>query len=329
MQKLFISHSSNDTKITQAISDELEKHGLSTWLSFRDIPPGKQWDREIERAIYDSACVVVICSAASVNSSYVRAEVEEAIRRDKTVIPVLVEKCELPIRWKMRQWLKWNHNSKGKFIEQLTEALPKTELANFKAALNDADGLPRVRAILRRHFEWLPMEYWMRPEYEVLFDARIKGNVPVDVFAARMDSRGPRAIMYYFGLHNIRPFTQSGEACNELKMIAAMVNWHVLNIRKPLPKRHRLLPENLFASQRDEWRRIGDYYTSLNIYALFGRRKHYLGSARKFREKFLDSASQRWGRYAPPMEVSFELLSYDRILSSISRGTRIEPPRTD
>ena len=105
-----------------------------------------------------------------------------------------------------------------------------------------------------------------------------------------------------------------------------MVKRHLINIRKPLPKGHVLIPGNLFASQSDEWRRIGDYYASLSVYVFFGRRQDYSGSGDEHRGEFLRTTLDSLLKFTSPMRVNFELLSYDRLVGSISRDEQIKPP---
>ena len=63
----------------------LETGGLSVWWD-RDIRPGQSFDRDIENAIAEAKCLVVAWSQHSVESDWVRNEVEEAVRRERSVL---------------------------------------------------------------------------------------------------------------------------------------------------------------------------------------------------------------------------------------------------
>jgi hypothetical protein len=68
------------------------------WVDQLDIRPSEHWDRAIERAV--SACrgLVVILSPRSVASDNVADEISFAIDNGKSVLPVMIEKCVLPLR---------------------------------------------------------------------------------------------------------------------------------------------------------------------------------------------------------------------------------------
>src|SRR5437016_5142262 len=108
MPHVFVSHSKSDKRITKAVCESLAAEGISTLVSFRDIRPGSSWDESVETALKDAIAIIVIVSPASVRSRYVRDEVEEGIRRHKTVIPVIIQPADIPLRWRTLQHVKWN-----------------------------------------------------------------------------------------------------------------------------------------------------------------------------------------------------------------------------
>ena len=306
---------------------QLRKPGIPTWVAFRDIEAGSSFDRKIERALRRAKCLIVICSRASVASSYVRAEVQEALRRNKTVMPILIEKCELPLIWKTRQWLTWSKGKTSKFIERLRAALPDTSLAELKIALEEPGGIDRIRAVLQRNVEWLPIEFWMRPEYYVVKDAHVLGPNKVDVFAARMDSVGPRAFMYYFGGHTTPPFSSGGDPSRELESMCFMAARHLRRISKPLHARDPLAPCNLFESEKSDWRELGRVYRQISIYLITGRRSHFVMNGQsKGRVKFIAEKIKIWRVIYGQMTVNLDILTYDRIVANAERRGVIRVP---
>ena len=68
------------------------------WVDQLDIRPSEHWDRAIEHAVRDCRGLVVVLSPRSVASDNVADEISYAIQHRKSVLPVLIEKCNLPLR---------------------------------------------------------------------------------------------------------------------------------------------------------------------------------------------------------------------------------------
>ena len=313
-QRIFISHSSNDLDVVRLISRIIEDNGLSTWASFRDISAGKIWDREIESALDSASTVVVVCSVSSVSSSYVRAEVEEALRKNKTVIPIIIDRCELPIRWKMLQWIRWDASRVSESIETLRKALPETALQNFNLLLQSAEGYDQVKLILRKHHEWLPIEHWMRSEYYFFNEPQVTSSTPVDVFAARMDSMGARGCLYYFGPYATELFTSSGRPHKDIAAFGNTITNHVDHLFAGLPPDHILAPENVFAPEVQNWRELPSNYSEIDVYFIFGRRAQFVGAYAEARKKMRANLSKKWKKHADILTFNLEMLSYDRLI---------------
>jgi TIR domain-containing protein len=69
------------------------------------MPPGRQRDREIERALTMCKEMLVILSPVAVDSIKVMDEVAFALDEGKTVIPVLHAECRLPFRLRRLQYI--------------------------------------------------------------------------------------------------------------------------------------------------------------------------------------------------------------------------------
>ena len=78
--KAFISHSSKDEAIAEAICQHLESAGVPCWIAPRDIEPGADWIEGILRGIASSRIFVVIFSSHANDSEHVRREVGEGPR---------------------------------------------------------------------------------------------------------------------------------------------------------------------------------------------------------------------------------------------------------
>lgn len=75
---VFISHSTNNRSVANAVCASLESVGIRCWIAPRDVMPGRPYAGEITRAIQQSRAFVLIFSEQSNNSEQVLREVQLA-----------------------------------------------------------------------------------------------------------------------------------------------------------------------------------------------------------------------------------------------------------
>lgn len=90
-QMVFISHSSKDKAIADAICHHLERAGIRCWIAPRDIT-GSDWAGSIMDGLRRSEVFVVIISQNSVASPEVTKEVTEATHTCRYILPFKVDK---------------------------------------------------------------------------------------------------------------------------------------------------------------------------------------------------------------------------------------------
>jgi FKBP-type peptidyl-prolyl cis-trans isomerase len=88
---VFISHSSKDKIVADAVCALLEEHNIRCWVAPRDITPGKEWGEAIVEAISASRVMVLIFSASANGSPQIRREVERAVNKEVVVVPLRIE----------------------------------------------------------------------------------------------------------------------------------------------------------------------------------------------------------------------------------------------
>jgi len=88
---IFVSYSSKDKPVADAICASLEARGLRVWIAPRDILPGMSWGEAIVDGISGSRIMVVVFSANSNESSQVLREVERAVNKGIGIIPFRIE----------------------------------------------------------------------------------------------------------------------------------------------------------------------------------------------------------------------------------------------
>lgn len=97
-ESFFLSYSRSDEAFALKLAKDLRSQGVAMWVDQLDIRPSEHWDRAIERAVTSCRGIVVIVSPRSVASDNVADEISYAIDNGKSVLPVMIERCSLPLR---------------------------------------------------------------------------------------------------------------------------------------------------------------------------------------------------------------------------------------
>src|SRR5580698_11105586 len=101
MVDVFVSYSSQDRERVSGLVAEIEAIGYSVWWD-RQIGVGNAFDREIEKAIDEARCIVVVWSKTSVESEWVRTEANEGLVKG-ILVPVAIETVRPPLAFRMLQ----------------------------------------------------------------------------------------------------------------------------------------------------------------------------------------------------------------------------------
>ena len=93
---LFISYSTKNKAAADAVCARMESGGIRCWYAPRDIEPGADWAESIIEAIDTSKVMVLIFTKDSNVSQQVLREVNYAVGKGVTVIPLRLTE-EAPI----------------------------------------------------------------------------------------------------------------------------------------------------------------------------------------------------------------------------------------
>src|SRR4051794_5403344 len=88
---VFISYSSKDKPTADAVCATLEGRGIRCWIAPRDILPGMDWGESIIDAIEQSRVMILIFSGHADESPQIKREVERAVNKNVTVVPLRIE----------------------------------------------------------------------------------------------------------------------------------------------------------------------------------------------------------------------------------------------
>jgi tetratricopeptide (TPR) repeat protein len=94
MADVFISYASDDRARVAPLVEYLETRGWSVWWD-RSLQPGETWPEVIEAQLNRACCVVVVWSAKSIGSAWVRLEANRA-RERHNIVPVLLDPIAVP-----------------------------------------------------------------------------------------------------------------------------------------------------------------------------------------------------------------------------------------
>lgn len=91
MHDVFISYSSQDKPIADAVCAGLEAKGIRCWIAPRDILAGMEWGQAIVEAISSAKVMVLLLSASANKSSQIPKEVDRATNKGVPVLPLRIE----------------------------------------------------------------------------------------------------------------------------------------------------------------------------------------------------------------------------------------------
>jgi exopolyphosphatase/pppGpp-phosphohydrolase len=99
--QVFLSHSSADNELAKRISEGLQKAGIKVFFDEAEIRVGDSFVEKIAEGISKSRFLAVMVSKNSLESHWVRKELnmkmaEEVKTKKVCVLPILVDECELP-----------------------------------------------------------------------------------------------------------------------------------------------------------------------------------------------------------------------------------------
>ena len=131
---VFLSYARLDKELVEKLYEQLSAAGFSPWMDIHNILPGEQWEASIRRAIRNAHFILVCLSANSVNRrGVIQKEIgyaleiqQEMLQSDIYLIPVLLERCDLPDHLAGYQAVNWfEADGREKLLTALREGLDR------------------------------------------------------------------------------------------------------------------------------------------------------------------------------------------------------------
>lgn len=100
--RVFLSHTSTDKPFVKRLASDLRARSIDVWYDDWEMRVGDSLAERIQEGIQESGFLAVVLSPRSVQSGWVRRELnaalaEELQRKGVFVLPILFEDCEIPL----------------------------------------------------------------------------------------------------------------------------------------------------------------------------------------------------------------------------------------
>ena len=90
--RVFVSHISENKANAGRLKGSLERYGISSFVAHDDIEPTKEWQREIEDALFSMDGLIAILAPGFNRSNWTNHECGVAIGREVIVVPIMFGK---------------------------------------------------------------------------------------------------------------------------------------------------------------------------------------------------------------------------------------------
>jgi TIR domain/Ankyrin repeats (3 copies) len=104
---VFISYSSNDKTVADAVCSVLESGGIECWIAPRNILAGEGYAASLLNALSTSRILVLVYSGSSNRSPQVLREVERAVSKGLPIVPFRIE--DVPMSSAMEYFISSQH----------------------------------------------------------------------------------------------------------------------------------------------------------------------------------------------------------------------------
>lgn len=157
---VFISHSSKDKAIADAVCAALEAAKIRCWIAPRDILGGEKWAGAINSAIKSSSIMVLIFSENSNNSDDVLNELQLAKDAEAIIIPFKIGDIfpngDMEYYLKRTHWLDAMDPPTEKQIQTLVETVGRFSKSESLAGVDRSEKEGSIQE--KKEQQWLRME---------------------------------------------------------------------------------------------------------------------------------------------------------------------------
>jgi len=130
---LFLSYSTKDQDFVQRLAGDLEEQDIAVWWDQQEVQTGASFVASIGEGLMNSRRFAVVLSPESVGSPWVNEEINTAIAlekggKERFVIPLLYQNCEIPALLTHRRYIDFRGELYEQGLEKLLAELRRTAL---------------------------------------------------------------------------------------------------------------------------------------------------------------------------------------------------------
>src|SRR5688572_19761689 len=128
MSHIFMSYARKDLAFAQKIVTALAKNKLDTWIDWKSIPKGEDWELEIYGGIEEADAFLFLISPSSVISEMCNKEIAHAVKNGKRILPLVINDTDAKIihpEISKRNWIfcRDRQDDFGQAIVQIRETI--------------------------------------------------------------------------------------------------------------------------------------------------------------------------------------------------------------
>lgn len=205
MGHTFVSYARSDESFVNRLMSALRDKGLSLWSDDR-IAPGDHYDDVIDAALEAADKVLVVWSASSVQSQWVRAEASEGLKRH-VLIPITIDRARIPLEFRRLQTIdfsSWNGDRDAPELRTLTNALIQPS-PDPNEASNELPGEPVATPAPKAHR--ISSQRLGKPLLYALL-----GSVAVTIVAVAIFVKNPRSAQPTLAVVDVQSSTDVPES---------------------------------------------------------------------------------------------------------------------
>ena len=108
MSHIFISYSRRDISFAGKIVQALAENNLDTWIDWKSIPKGEDWEQEIYHGIEEADAFLFLISPDSVASQMCNREIAHAVDNGKRILPIVIRDTDpksIHLEISKRNWI--------------------------------------------------------------------------------------------------------------------------------------------------------------------------------------------------------------------------------
>lgn len=223
---LFISYSSKDKSFVSRLASELTTYGVKVWWDMWEMKVGDSINNKIQEGISSAAWLAIVLSPNSVNSSWVKKEINAALvkelgKHDVFILPILYKDCEIPLFLKDKVYADFRNSSKDGLNTLLDRFVPRIDPKICERLLSEKEteikiaylDIPDIRE--NEYIDWLlgklsgSSSHERRASLMALFVIRYK-HLPSHLIAMARDPIKSNRRLAAFYLGELRVKTSIG-----------------------------------------------------------------------------------------------------------------------